>query len=336
MNKTAVLIFIIITAAYGCSKTAMPASPPPQAQLPQATATPDPFFWEKAADERVFPAFNYGALAVHNSRLFIFGTASEDGKTMNYIFSTGDVASFITVTAKAQDEAPEEFKVLTHDRKLWVIYGPPQEGDEEEKALPRVFSSDRGDNFRRVEVKKGFAVVSGFSAFVFKNRMHIAFGRDSSGLIDDIYSSNNGREWDKLKQGKVTVPPREGAVVAVFKERLWVIGGAGKGGVLNDVWYTEDLKDWKPATVNAAFTPGKDYEAVVHKDRIWLMGGTGDDGKPMDNMWWSMDGANWRLGADKIPVGAYKGIKAAAFKGGIAAAAGFDGREYNKNIWWME
>lgn len=114
-----------------------------------------------------------------------------------------------------------------------------------------------------------------------------------------MWSSGNGKDWDKL----ISDAPwgkRVGHASVVFNNKMWIIGGASKTRKMNDVWHSTDGISWTQATGSAAWSARKCHTAVVHDDKIWVIGGMDRFGRCND-VWYSSDGENWIEAVDSAP-----------------------------------
>ena len=86
-------------------------------------------------------------------------------------------------------------------------------------------------------------------------------------------------------------------VGSLSPERLWVIGGASSTATMEpSVWYTEDGTTWIQATAEAAYQEVMAHSSVIYGGKLWVIGGVKTAGfSPTDEVWSSVDGANWVL-----------------------------------------
>ena len=115
--------------------------------------------------------------------------------------------------------------------------------------------------------------------------------------LTDLYSwreiTAEGDKWSK----------RSGHTSVVFDSKIWVMGGQLARELLNDVWSSEDGVTWTEETPQGSdkkITSGSDanwwtartgHTSVMFDSKIWVMGGS--DGKILNDVWSSPDGAKW-------------------------------------------
>ncbi len=120
---------------------------------------------------------------------------------------------------------------------------------------------------------------------------------------DQVYSSADGREWDRHD---APYGHRRSYTVAVFKGALWVVAGGllepssppekqyPERTAKNDVWRSEDGIHWQQVTPAAGFSPRMWPTAVAHKDRLYVVGGfSNKDATNLDDIWSTADGSTW-------------------------------------------
>jgi hypothetical protein len=83
----------------------------------------------------------------------------------------------------------------------------------------------------------------------------ITIDLSNASASNEIWSSENGRTWERVSP-HASWSPRLGGALVEFKGQLWLLGGAENisgdvGKLLNDVWDSERGKNWTLATSSA-------------------------------------------------------------------------------------
>jgi hypothetical protein len=159
---------------------------------------------------------------------------------------------------------------------------------------------------------------------------------------EQVYSSSDGREWDKHD---APYGHRRSYTVAVFKGALWVIGGGllepanppekqyVERTAMNDVWRSEDGVHWQLVTADPGFSPRMWPTSVVHKDRLYIVAGfSNKKAKNLHGIWSSADGANWEkvVTPTKLPARHWPSVW--SFGDDIIIAAG-NGWPLRNDVW---
>ena len=124
--------------------------------------------------------------------------------------------------------------------------------------------------------------------------------------LTDLYSWKEvppeGSKWSKRTDHTSVVFDPDGS-----GERIWLLGGYDGKNYLNDVWSSVDGANWTESTPPGEATKDTDggdgtaanwwtarsgHTSVVFKGKIWVMGGV-EDRKDLNDVWSSVDGANW-------------------------------------------
>jgi len=142
---------------------------------------------------------------------------------------------------------------------------------------------------------------------VFKDRLWILGGWFNSYEAPprDVWSSPNGVNWNLVNKSAPWIHS-DLPMSVVFKDRMWMMGGWYNGRLEghsagNQVWSSRDGINWKQVTGKAAWSPRTAAATVVFKGKIWILGGTedyyfGDKRSLKNDVWFSTNGKNWKLG----------------------------------------
>ena len=179
-----------------------------------------------------------------------------------------------------------EYKAIEEDKKKKEEQKQKQEG---KKPITNF-------NFNAVRVTKGLEAVSSKyqRITVLQDKMYSVGGQNASNLSNDVWSSYDGAEWEKLTQ-TVSFTPRVRQELITFNQQMWVIGGSNIRGSLNDVWSSYDGKRWVQVKKNdnTGFSPRSYFATLVFKNQIWVIGGAAVGGSDLNDVWSSYDGQNW-------------------------------------------
>lgn len=280
--------------------------------------------------------------------------SSDRGATWEEILETDDTDHW---PARAYHE------VVTKGSQMYILGGqnfevipnPACEYDEEcfPKFLPiseyfnDVWSSHDGIYWTELTSSAPWAGRAGLSAIVFKGEIYVMGGSyndapDFGGppervLLNDVWKSRNGIDWEELTDA-APWPPRAGAAVVVKNGFLYLIGGEyGFTGFpppyYNDVWRTRDGVEWQLVTDSADWDPRPGHTCDVLRNTIVCFGGFGQSTDPSDpfkpsnpmDLWVSKDGANWLQVSDS-PWNAESPADIKYDYDTIVAPAGRDGR----------
>jgi len=114
--------------------------------------------------------------------------------------------------------------------------------------------SNSGESWTQVTAAAAFSARNFHSSVVFKDKMWVIGGRDSSSTLNDVWSSDDGVTWTKVATTNA-FPARAGHTSVVFDDKMWIIGGfEGNNSWLNDVWSSDDGATWTKVTATAAFS----------------------------------------------------------------------------------
>lgn len=134
------------------------------------------------------------------------------------------------------------------------------------------------------------------SSIVFQNKLYVAMGRRSGVYLNDMYSTQNGKDW------KNNGPMRDldgNSMAGRFSyglcennNKVYLMGGyKGVGDYLNDVYVTSDMKNWKRLQ-DAPWSKRYAFAALSFDNKIWVLGGRDASGN-LNEVWWTNNGAKW-------------------------------------------
>ena len=157
--------------------------------------------------------------------------------------------------------------------------------------------------WEQVNAKADWISRSFHASVVFQNKMWVIGGFNSAsagpflGLLDDVWSSNNGINWTR-ESSNSSWSGRSGHTAVVLKDSIFILGGSRTTGGQNDVWVSGDGKTWIEKTNSAPWAARFFHTSLVYDDKIWIMGGRDIHGKKRNDVWWSADGSAWTEATD--------------------------------------
>jgi hypothetical protein len=225
--------------------------------------------------------------------------------------------------------------------KLWVIGG-----DEFED----VWSSEDGKVWN-LETQKApwgrrytpYVVVHDQKIWLMGGNTWIGRRADSDCAIDDcvakgyndIWASDNGKDWIQVLEHAPWVPRGFVHGSAVLNGRIWVIGGGIKGRLpgtngavtlaeYRDVWSSTDGKTWRLETGNVPWRGRTHFSVAAHNGMLFVSDGSIGTQYPSglsNKVWCSIDGREWKqLPATPMPPRHASGM--VSYKGYLYLAAG--------------
>lgn len=228
---------------------------------------------------------NKPILTIHNDELWLLGGNTDNSRVLEddeEIWKTVDGRNWQLVAKSNPLLSIDnwEAKAVSFNNELWLFGSSIGEHTKD------------GINWNHAGFFNFLQGRLDFSLTVFHNKMWIIGGRKSNNLLNDIWTSSDGKDWSQVTPSSSIFNPISGHNTIVFDNKLWVITS-------NEVWNTQDGVVWEQLETNS-FHIGY-HEAVVLNDRIYLV--SRDDETPsIDNnffgsfinkVWSSDDGINW-------------------------------------------
>ncbi len=133
----------------------------------------------------------------------------------------------------------------------------------------------------------------GHVALVFKNSLWIFGGITSSGVKNDIWTTQDGIHWSENDE-IAPWTPRCFHNVVIFHDKLCLFAGSAVEGAKNDMYISRNGSDWLQVEENLPFTPHFGSGVCVFDNRIWMVGGS--DAKERDftnEVWWFTEDDGW-------------------------------------------
>ena len=183
-------------------------------------------------------------------------------------------------------------------------------------------------------------VRSNHQAVVYQGRMYVLGGYDGSNLLNDMWSSADGKNWTPEDNPAPAWDARIRLQAVSHNGRLYVLGGGtGSGGntLENDVWSWAEGESWTEVTGAAAWPARRAHQAVSHNGRLYVLGGGSlNSATARDDVWSSVDGANWSFEGNAA-WSARILHQAVSHNGRIYVLGGTDGSNSRNDVWsWAE
>ena len=248
--------------------------------------------------ERFSPRRGHQAVSYDN-RLWVIG--GWDGGFTNDVWWSEDGVVWTELNRfGSRFSARDGHQVAVHDGKLWVI------GGFDGALKSDVWWSADGSSWTQatsaITTETNYTLI-GHQVVSFNNRLWIIGGGEHG---NQLWSSEDGANWVLSTSGNiafhVALGARNNHQAVVHNNRLWVIGGRDGGNFENDVWWTENGTDWTLAKASPQDFPSREQHGFVsYNNRLWVIGGSNVLSTGLKNdVWWSEDGANWRLGFSDV------------------------------------
>ena len=184
----------------------------------------------------------------------------------------------------------------------------------------------------------GFSQRAGHTSVIFKNKIFVIGGHDSSKFLNDVWTSPDGENWTKISPNFPTkstpqFTPRASHVTVAFQNKLWIIGGYANGDSLSDIWYSDDGVSWTLAASNYAFPLRIFHSVVVFKDKLWLIGGS-NGSLFYPDIWYSANGIDWEEATPEAEFSARSRHSVTVFDDKLWLIGGGGG--YSNDVWSSE
>lgn len=186
--------------------------------------------------------------------------------------------------------------------KLWLMGGQRVEGlvnpewpGAKAKAFDDVFCSTDGATWTRVETEGPRWSPRGLVSAVVEHRGRMWViggglhddaigGRPDREYQNDVWSSRDGRHWERLSE-HAPFTPRIWHDVAVFDGMLWVLNGYDGHDNRSDVYYSPDGDNWYDASPPQSFVPRHAGTVWAHRDALYVGAGNAIDAKWHADVW---------------------------------------------------
>jgi hypothetical protein len=241
-----------------------------------------------------FARSNPGLLSFNDRLWVIDGTNGSGG--LGDILSSPDGASWYRHSfgpAELTQRTYHEF--ISFDNKLFTFAGLTFEPDNS------VWSSEDGLQWQQETTTTPFGDYRyGQESIVFNNTLWLVggnarFGDDAQSVTNDIWSTDDGIQWDQ-ETAAAEFSPRTDHKIVEWNGKLWLVGGSSNtvDGEYNDVWSSTNGVTWVQETAAAEFAERSGHGLVVYQNKLWVIGGTALGGAVRyEDVWSSSNGVNW-------------------------------------------
>jgi len=172
----------------------------------------------------------------------------------------------------------------------------------------------------------------GQATVVFDKKLWSIGGRNSTGVLGEVWWTLNGIDWTKVLESPGW-QARSDPEVVVFKNEMWLIGGWNPTSGINfgDIWTSGDGQTWSQVS-GSPYPWGKRraHQLVVYGGELYLIGGLDDFGDRKNDVWKTSDGINWQLVTDVAPWVDTAFDKALVYKNEIWLLGSWP---VSKNVW---
>lgn len=267
--------------------------------------TAGPYRWALVSDRAPFaPRDGAGALTL-GGRMWLLGGWNPRGETPcacnSEVWCSRDGVRWRCATAEAPWEGRHAAGWVVHEERLWVIGGDANQGYHQRD----IWSSRDGVSWDRVLPEAPWGPRCFQHTYSFEGRLWVMGGQTMPEyaavpeiFYDDIWCSEEGRQWTRLVEHAPWPPRGNSSVPIVFDDRLWIIGGGTYNTpqhpdrrVYNDVWHSADGVTWERAVEHAPWAPREFHDVAAWDGRLWVLGGW--SGESRSDVWHSADGVHW-------------------------------------------
>jgi hypothetical protein len=228
-----------------------------------------------------FPQAYYGHTSVvYNGMMWLIGGIANGAAFTDDVYSSPDGSTW-TLAPKTAPITPRYLHAsVVYNNLMWVIDG------YDGTFTNSILSSPDGATWT---APAPGTVPSGRvqpGAVVYNNMMWIIGGYDGTNLLNDVWNSSDGANWNLVLPNNPTpgpgqFTPRFGHTVVSYNGAMYVIGGfdgiLGPNGDTSDVWSSTDGVTWSQVTPAASFTPRNSHTSEVFDPgtglKMWVLCG---------------------------------------------------------------
>jgi hypothetical protein len=287
--------------------------------------------WSQAAGEAAFPArFGFESV-VFKGRLWIIGGSATNLDYLNDIWYSEDGVNWKRATENPGFSPRRNHQVVEYRGQLWLLGGETATYGYEND----VWTSKDGVYWTQVDVKQPFPALANHQAAVFKGQIWIVGGYDPASGENSVWSSKDGKVWTKQPQA-APFPARDMHQLVSFKDKLWVIAGQRGSTRFADVWSSPDGVTWTRAAdlADIGFRARMLHEAVVFAGRMWVSGGYVEGHGAAADVWYTKDGAEWKLATGSAAFGGRLDHQMITYKGKLWIIGGTDNGAARNDVWY--
>jgi hypothetical protein len=265
-----------------------------------ATEAPD---WTKVTEKADWKPRDSSGEAVFQNQLWLLGGWHDSyHEPPRDVWSSADGKAWKLVTAEAPWRHSDLPMTTASPERLWMMGGWHNGRLPDASASNQVWANADGARWELITAHAGWSPRLAAGIEYFQGKLWIVGGiekyyfGDESSLKNDVWSSRDGKTWDRLTTAAPWSPRAYHQVVA-FRGRLWLLGGGNYlpgYKAFNDVWSSADGVNWERATANAPWAARMWFSALVYRDRLWVLGGwSNQPSRDWNDVWYTEDGAHW-------------------------------------------
>jgi hypothetical protein len=287
--------------------------------------------WSQAAGDAAFSGrFGFESV-VFKGKLWIIGGSATNLDYLNDIWYSEDGVNWKRATENPGFSPRRNHQVVEYKGQLWLLGGETgMHGYQND-----VWTSKDGIYWTQFDVKEPFPALANHQAAVFKGQMWIVGGYDPASTENSVWSSKDGKVWTKQPQ-VAPFPARDMHQLVSFKDKLWVIAGQRGSTRFADVWSSPDGVTWTRVAdlVDSGFRARMLHEAAVFAGSMWVSGGYVEGYGAAADVWYTKDGAEWKLAAGAAAFGGRLDHQMISYKGRLWILGGTDNRVARNDVWY--
>jgi hypothetical protein len=175
--------------------------------------------------------------------------------------------------------------------------------------------------WKKVTSQAAFPARYNHQGVVFKNKMYLIGGYKikNFGILADIWSSTDGKDWKKVRQESgPKLPACHQHQVVVFENKMYLFGGYGDGGdgsggarYVEKIWSSSDGAFWSEKSSTLIF---KNHQVVVFNNKLFWIAGQSKNNGEENSVYSSTDGATFKVVIEKAGFTARTAHQVVVFK----------------------
>jgi leucine-zipper-like transcriptional regulator 1 len=234
--------------------------------------TSDGITWNHSSTPATVPSRWQASSAVFNGVLWVIGGQTPSSNSLrNDVWYSNDGLTWSEVRTAAEFAPRFGHSTVVFNDKIWVIGGNLGTGSD--FFTNDIWNSDNGIYWQQVNPDAEFSPRAGQSSFVYRNKIWVIGGKDSTGYLNDVWNSDDGIHWDQVTSSAPFNRAMSEAVV--YDNRMWVLYGS-------KVWWSRDGVTWK----FVGSTPFFISYYYVFDNRLWVF----ESNQPFAGLWYTMPG----------------------------------------------
>jgi len=230
--------------------------------------------WLSVADN-FFKERRGTTLTLFNDKLWIIAGESNEGNTLDDIWSSTDGEHW-TLEVTAAPFGPVKFhSTVVFNNKLFVIAG------DQATEHTKVWSSVNGIDWveETSNAADAFFGRGGHATVVFNNTLYV-IGGESTTRLNDVWKSTNGRDWTQVAIQGGIFPRITSHTATVYNDKVWVIGGRISDSAMNnDIYFSSDMLNWNKYEIDDSssllpiFEGRANHQTLNYNNALWVFGG---------------------------------------------------------------